>query len=120
MAMLIDLMGGPEIFESHLDTMFIPQLSSSTAEGNSAGRSMIFNPGNEPSFMTPFLYNYVKGRQWKSIVRARHSVDEFYSNGRSGLPGNDDAGTLSRVDLDDDGVVSCHDTAGLFVVESVV
>jgi putative alpha-1,2-mannosidase len=91
---LITLMAGPETFESRLDTMFTPQLSSSDVGGNGIG-SMIFNPGNEPSFMTPFLYNYVSGRQSKSVMRAKNVVDEFYGNGRSGLPGNDDAGALS-------------------------
>lgn len=50
--------------------------------------------GNEPSFATPFLYNYLPGRQWKSVLRSRQTVDTYYSNTRSGLPGNSDAGAL--------------------------
>lgn len=94
MATLITLMGGPNTTESRLDTMFIPGLSESALGGNSIG-TMIFNPGNEPSFMTPFLYNYLGGKQYKSVQRVHEIIDGFYSTGRSGLPGNDDAGALS-------------------------
>ncbi|PVH99408.1 glycoside hydrolase family 92 protein [Periconia macrospinosa] len=94
MATLIEMMGGPASTERRLDAMFVPGLSGSSAGGNSAG-TMIFNPGNEPSFMTPFLYNYLPGRQWKSVAMARNISDAFYSSSASGLPGNDDAGALS-------------------------
>jgi putative alpha-1,2-mannosidase len=94
MRTLIEFIGGPNTTEARLDAMFIPGLSESDANGNSAG-TMIFNPGNEPSFQTPFLYNYLPGRQWKSVQKARSIADEFYGNDRSGLPGNDDAGALS-------------------------
>ncbi|RDW87775.1 alpha-1,2-mannosidase family protein-like protein [Coleophoma crateriformis] len=94
MQTLITLMGGANTTEARLDTMFTPQLSASNVGGNSIG-STIFNPGNEPSFMTPFLYNYLGGRQWKSVLRTRQIIDQYYGNSRSGLPGNDDAGALS-------------------------
>lgn len=91
---LISKMGGTETFESRLDTMFIPGLTRSNQGGNSAG-STIFNPGNEPSFMTPFLYNYLPQKQHKSVQKSREVVDQYYNNGRSGIPGNDDAGAMS-------------------------
>lgn len=47
----------------------------------------LFNPGNEPSFFTPFLYNYLPGRQWKSVLRLRDTVNSYYSAQPSGLPG---------------------------------
>ncbi|KAI0128676.1 alpha-1,2-mannosidase family protein-like protein [Xylariales sp. AK1849] len=94
MKTLISLMGGSETFESRLDAMFIPGLAQSDQGGNSAGTT-IFNPGNEPSFMTPFLYNYLPQRQYKSVQRSRELVNEYYNNGRSGIPGNDDAGAMS-------------------------
>jgi putative alpha-1,2-mannosidase len=87
-------MGGPETFESRLDAMFIPGLTQSDQGGNSAGTTII-NPGNEPSFMTPFLYNYVAQRQHKSVQRSRDTVNTYYNNGRSGIPGNDDSGAMS-------------------------
>lgn len=93
-ASVIRLMGGPELFESRLDTMFIPGLAEPTQSGNNAGTT-IFNPGNEPDFMTPFLYNYLGGKQWKSVMRSRAVVDQYYNTKRSGIPGNDDAGAMS-------------------------
>lgn len=94
MSTLITLMGGPAKIESRLDTSFIPGLGEQE-QGNNGIGSMIYNPGNEPSFMTPFLYNYIKGRQWKSVMRSKFVVDEYYHVGPSGIPGNDDAGSMS-------------------------
>lgn len=45
--------------------------------------------------MTPFLYNYFPKRQHKSAKLSRNVVDQYYNNGRSGIPGNDDAGAMS-------------------------
>lgn len=50
--------------------------------------------GNEPSFMTPFLYNYVPGHQYKAVNQTRAIVDQFYSDRRFGYPGNIDAGAI--------------------------
>lgn len=36
----------------------------------------LFNPGNEPSFMTPFLYNYVQGKQYKTVEKTRYLVNK--------------------------------------------
>ncbi|KIL87740.1 glycosyl hydrolase [Fusarium avenaceum] len=94
MATLIKLMGGPKTFEQRLDTSFIPGLGTED-QGNNGIGSMIYNPGNEPSFMTPFLYNYLPGKQWKSVMRSKSIIDEFYHAESSGIPGNDDAGSLS-------------------------
>ncbi|KAK8037951.1 glycosyl hydrolase [Apiospora phragmitis] len=92
MQTLITKMGGPVAFESRLDTMFIPNLTRSDQGGNSAG-STIFNPGNEPSFMTPFLPLQLPAEE--AAQRSREVVDQYYNNGRSGIPGNDDAGSMS-------------------------
>jgi putative alpha-1,2-mannosidase len=68
-------MGGPNTTESRLDAMFIPGLQDgSVGAGNGIG-SAIFNPGNEPSFEMPFLYNYLQGRQWKSVRKSREIVN---------------------------------------------
>lgn len=50
--------------------------------------------GNEPSFATPFLYNYVPGNNWKTVNQSRAIVDAFYSDARNGYPGNIDSGAL--------------------------
>jgi predicted alpha-1,2-mannosidase len=52
-----------------------------------------FNAGNEPSFTTPYLYNFVLGEQWRSVERSRE-VSALYGSGVRGLPGNSDAGAM--------------------------
>nr|XP_036576474.1 secreted glycosidase-like protein 6 [Colletotrichum truncatum]KAF6783230.1 secreted glycosidase-like protein 6 [Colletotrichum truncatum] len=94
MSTLITLMGGPANFEKRLDTSFIHGLGQQD-QGNNGIGSMLFNPGNEPSFMTPFLYNYIGRKQWKSVMRSKSILDEYYHTGAGGIPGNDDAGSMS-------------------------
>ncbi|KAH7406001.1 alpha-1,2-mannosidase family protein [Phaeosphaeria sp. MPI-PUGE-AT-0046c] len=53
----------------------------------------IFDAGNEPGFTSPFLYNFVKGKQYKSVDRSRQ-IGSLYNAGESGLPGNSDAGAM--------------------------
>jgi predicted alpha-1,2-mannosidase len=96
MQTLIKLMGGPNTTEARLDTMFVPGLKSSGVGpgGINGAGTTLFNPGNEPSFATPFLYNYLPGRQWKSVLRSRQTVDLYYGPNANGVPGNSDAGAL--------------------------
>lgn len=61
----------------------------------------IFDAGNEPGFTSPFLYNFVKGKQYKSVDRSRQ-LGSLYNAGESGLPGNSDAGAMESFIL-----VSC-------------
>lgn len=70
--------GGEERFVDRLDKLFDLK---------------IFNAGNEPGFTSPFLYNFVKGMQWKSVQRSRY-IGSLYNAGESGLPGNSDAGAM--------------------------
>jgi putative alpha-1,2-mannosidase len=93
MAKVIDLMGGDEAFVRRLDANFVPGFGTSVGANNDAG-SALFNPGNEPSFMTPFLYNYVPGMHWKTVNQTRAIVDAFYTDARNGYPGNIDGGAL--------------------------
>lgn len=86
---LIALSGGPETFVKRLDMMFTPNITSR----NAAFNSTIFNPGNEPSFATPYLYNYV-GRQDLSVKQSRNIAKSYYSPTPGGLPGNSDAGAM--------------------------
>lgn len=96
MATLITLMGGPAATERRLDTMFVPGLRTTSvgSGGTNTLGDALFNPGNEPSFGTPFLYNNLPRRQHRSVARARQTVDAFYGVGPSGLPGNSDGGAL--------------------------
>ena len=92
-ARIITLMGGDEAFLRRLDTSFLPGFGTSVGANNDAGTAL-FNPGNEPSFLTPFLYNYVPKQQWKTVNQTRAVVDTFYSDKMNGYPGNIDAGAL--------------------------
>ncbi|MFI7063857.1 GH92 family glycosyl hydrolase [Kribbella sp. NPDC050124] len=67
------------------------------ANGNWAvkgGSALRYDPTNEPGLHTPWLYNGL-GVAWKTQATTREIVDTVYGVGPSGLPGNDDLGTLS-------------------------
>ncbi|CZR62354.1 related to putative alpha-1,2-mannosidase [Phialocephala subalpina] len=88
---LIALSGGPDTFVSRLETTFKPGINTS---GRSAAfNNTIFNPGNEPSFTTPYLYNFV-GRQDLSVKQSRNIAKSYYSPTPGGLPGDSDAGAM--------------------------
>lgn len=53
----------------------------------------IFNYGNEPAFTSAYLYNFVKGEQWRSVERSRQ-IGKQYNSGPAGLPGNSDGGAM--------------------------
>lgn len=76
MSKVIESMGGDDAFIRRLDASFLPGLGADRGENNNAGDA-IYNPGNEPSFLIPFLYNYVPGHQWKTANQTRAIVDEF-------------------------------------------
>ncbi|KAI1825532.1 glycoside hydrolase family 92 protein [Xylaria intraflava] len=86
---LIKMCGGTDAFIARLEAMFTPGLTSSNAQFDNA----LFNPGNEPSFVTPYLYNFV-GRQDLSVKHSRHVAQSFYAPTPTGLPGNSDAGAM--------------------------
>jgi len=54
-----------------------------------------FDMANEPDITYPYLFNYVKGQEWRSQEKVRQLIKKHYSNSPQGIPGNDDAGTLS-------------------------
>ena len=96
MKRLIEKMGGAETFEKRLDTYFT---GSFPAEKR---KELLFwtklygmcQISNEPSFLIPVLYNYID-RQDKSAEYVRLIMDEMFSDGRDGLPGNDDSAAMS-------------------------
>ncbi|KAF2098315.1 glycoside hydrolase family 92 protein [Rhizodiscina lignyota] len=91
---LVSIMGGPELTEKRLDIMFVPNLRTADLGVGVASGTTLYNPGNEPSFFTPFIYNYLPGKQWKSVRQSRINININYFTGPSGLPGNSDAGAL--------------------------
>ena len=56
-------------------------------------KNNIFNAGNEPSFTTPYLYNFVN-QQSQSVKQSRTVAKTQYGPGLGGLPGNSDAGAM--------------------------
>ena len=77
---LIKLMGGEKKFVEKLQKVF--------DEG-------LFDMANEPDIHYPYLFNYVKGEEWRAQKETRKLIDEYFRNTPDGLPGNDDCGTMS-------------------------
>ncbi len=77
---LMKLMGGPEKFINKLQTVF--------DEG-------LYDMANEPDIGYPYLFNYVKGEEWRTQKEVHRLIREYFKNEPGGLPGNDDSGTMS-------------------------
>ena len=77
---LMKLMGGKKAFTKQLQKVF---------DTNQ------FDMANEPDIAYPYLFNYVKGEEWRSQKIVKKLVKEHFQNKPKGLPGNDDTGTMS-------------------------
>ena len=77
---LIQLMGGNKGFSSQLQKVFDTKQ---------------FDMANEPDIAYPYLFNYLKGEEFKSQDLVKKLVREYFQNKPKGLPGNDDTGTMS-------------------------
>ncbi|EJT75709.1 hypothetical protein GGTG_05641 [Gaeumannomyces tritici R3-111a-1] len=88
-ATIVALVGGAGAFVDRLEKLFTPGLYG----GNGQFGNTMFNPGNEPSFGSPYLYNFV-GRQYLSVRRSRFVAKSYYSPTPADLPGNSDAGAM--------------------------
>jgi len=77
---LINLYGGSKNFTSKLQQVFDDGL---------------FDMANEPDMHYPFLFNYIKGEEWRSQKETRRLIDTYFTNTPGGIPGNDDCGTMS-------------------------
>lgn len=87
-------------------TMYVPHDITGVkklAGGNKKFISMLqsifddkhFDMANEPDINYPYLFNYVKGQEWRTQRQVRQLIDTYYKNSPDGIPGNDDCGTLS-------------------------
>lgn len=91
----IDMMGGPEAYAAKLDGLF-------TASSKLTGREQVditgligqYAHGNEPSHNTVYMYNFV-GQPVKTQQYVKQVMDEFYTDERDGLCGNEDCGQMS-------------------------
>ncbi|MDX3661654.1 GH92 family glycosyl hydrolase [Streptomyces sp. ID05-26A] len=87
---LAEAMGGEEAAAARLDAFF-KRADGSWATGGDALR---YDPTNEPGIHTPWIYNELgQPRKTQETVRAMARL--VYKTGPSGLPGNDDLGTMS-------------------------
>jgi predicted alpha-1,2-mannosidase len=77
---LMKLMGGTKKFSEKLNACF---------DNNE------FTLWNEPDMAYPFLFNYIKGEEWRTQKYVRELIYKKFSTSPAGLAGNDDCGTLS-------------------------
>lgn len=54
-----------------------------------------FDMTNEPDLGYPFMYNFTPQRAHKTSKRVQECLKKYFTNTDDGLPGNDDAGTMS-------------------------
>jgi len=77
---LIKLMGGNKAFVNQLQNVF---------DTNQ------FDMANEPDIAYPYLFNYIKGEEWRSQELVGDLVKKHFKNAPDGIPGNDDTGVMS-------------------------
>ncbi|MCF7741039.1 MAG: GH92 family glycosyl hydrolase [Candidatus Marinimicrobia bacterium] len=77
---LINLFGGEEPFCEKLQTCF--------SEGH-------FTINNEPDIAYPYLFTYLPGEEDHTRKIVKNIMEDNFGTGPGGLPGNDDAGTIS-------------------------
>lgn len=77
---LAELMGGKRKFVKKLQTVF--------------DRGW-YDPTNEPDIAYPYLFSYFKGEEWRTQQLTRQLLARHFTTQVNGIPGNDDAGTMS-------------------------
>ena len=77
---LAKLMGGTKPFVKKLQKVFDEDL---------------YDPTNEPDIAYPYLFSRFKGYEKRTWTEVDRILSKYYGDRPDGLPGNDDAGTLS-------------------------
>jgi len=77
---LAELMGGPKAFCNKLKSVFDKGL---------------YDPANEPDIAYPYLFSRFKGYEHLTAETVDMLLSKHFSTKADGLPGNDDAGTMS-------------------------
>lgn len=54
-----------------------------------------YDPANEPDIAYPYLFSYFKGEEWRTQKLVKELLAKHFTNTPGGIPGNDDAGTMS-------------------------
>ena len=96
-ARMIELQGGPDAFETKLDSLFFLDTVSENNTGfvgDVTGLIGQYAHGNEPSHHVAYLYQFA-GKPWKTEELVREVFDRFYFPRPDGLCGNDDCGQMS-------------------------
>jgi putative alpha-1,2-mannosidase len=83
---LVDILGGPKKTSDRLDKFF-----TYINAGQGHGYAYL---GNEPSFTSPWVYNWAQNPAGTQKV-VRRMINEVFSLKPNGLAGNDDLGSLS-------------------------
>ena len=94
---MIELQGGPDAFETKLDSLFFLDTVSENNTGfvgDVTGLIGQYAHGNEPSHHVAYLYQFA-GKPWKTEELVREVFDRFYFPRPDGLCGNDDCGQMS-------------------------
>jgi predicted alpha-1,2-mannosidase len=77
---LIDLFGSEKDFALKLEECF---------------QNGQFTINNEPDIAYPYLFTYIKGREFLTPQLVNKIIQNEFGTGADGLPGNDDCGTIS-------------------------
>lgn len=77
---LTKLMGGRQKFVRALQAIF--------DEGH-------YDPTNEPNIAYPYLFSYFRGEEWRTQKIVTELLRKYFTTLPSGIPGNDDTGTMS-------------------------
>ncbi len=89
------LMGGKEVLEKMLDSMFHTNQSlEGRKQVDISGLIGQYAHGNEPSHHAAYLYNYLN-KPWKTQAMVRRILKEMYHTQPDGICGNDDCGQMS-------------------------
>ncbi|MFF1682175.1 GH92 family glycosyl hydrolase [Streptomyces sp. NPDC058256] len=88
---LFAAMGGKDEALDRLDTFFHNADGSWAFTGSGGDKSEL---DNEPSINVPYLYAYA-GAPYKTQETVRAAMNELWSTGPGGIPGNDDLGAMS-------------------------
>ena len=92
---LTDIVGGKDIFEKKLDSMFtLDPLPEDKLPIFSTGMIGQYAHGNEPSHHVAYLYNYIE-KPWKAQKLVRQILETQYKNEPDGHCGNEDCGQMS-------------------------
>ena len=92
---LINIVGGKDLFEKKLDSMFsLDPLPDDKLPIFSTGMIGQYAHGNEPSHHVGYLYNYI-GKPWKTQEIIREGLETQYKNEPNGHCGNEDCGQMS-------------------------